>query len=361
MSNKIYKRFPIETATACQLKWSHSTVFLTELKTASCQRVKHNTFDLDTFNFHNTPEKLRDRNLMLEGRWPGHGCQHCKTIEDADGHSDRMLHLDFHGYRAPPEIDTDLTAVNVTPRVLEIYFSNTCNLKCIYCNAQFSSQINNENSKFGEFNKNFVHIPGYAPILESVPVAVENMFNWLDTNIQNLDKLSILGGEPFIQKETLRLLDFLKDKNLPNLDLIIFSNLHIEHDKFVSYVAKLNAIKNVEQITIIGSIDCWGPSAEYLRSGLNLDLFNKNFTYLVEQTNLNLVINSCLTSLSIPEMPALVDKINSWSKIRTVYWSLMKAGGMPYMHPSIFGSKILDLGFNQSIDCYEISSTCNYN
>ena len=51
------KYFPIKTDTACQLKWSHSTVFLTTLSTASCHRVEHNKFDLETFDFHNTKEK----------------------------------------------------------------------------------------------------------------------------------------------------------------------------------------------------------------------------------------------------------------------------------------------------------------
>lgn len=351
---KTFKKFPIETATACQLKWSHSTVFLTELKTASCHRVQHNHFNLDTFDFHNIPEKLNDRKLMLEGKWPGRGCEHCKSTEDAGGTSDRMLHLDFHGYRAPPEVDSNLTAINVTPRQLEIYFSNTCNLKCIYCNPRFSSKINEENRKFGPTVKPLgVKFPGYVQLPEEVPVAVDKMFNWLDSNIHNLDQLLILGGEPFIQKETERLLNFLVGKDLPNLDLIIFSNLMIDHNKFVSYVDKLRNIKNINQLTIIGSIDCWGPTAEYIRNGLNLELFDKNYTYLVEHTNINLVINSCLSNLSIFEMPALVEKINQWSGIRTVYWSMMKVGGIASMHPFAFGPELANYGFNQSVKLFD--------
>lgn len=353
MDKKTYKLFPIKTATACQLKWSHSTVFLTELKTASCHRVEHNSFDLDTFNFHNTPEKLRDRSLMLKGQWPGNGCEHCKNIEDAGGTSDRMLHLDFHGYRAPPEVNSDLTAINVTPRQLEIYFSNVCNLKCIYCHEQFSSQINNENSKFGPFESNGVIINGFRNLPPEYPIVMDKMFDWLENNIEHLDQLLILGGEPFIQKETVRLINFLKTKNLPNLDLVIFSNLTIKHETFKEYINELSTLTSLNQITIIGSIDCWGPGAEYLRNGLDLELFDKNYTYLVEYTNINLVINSALTTLSIPELPRLVDKINTWSRIRTVYWSMMKTGGRPYLHPTIFGPIVSELGFTDSIKLFD--------
>jgi len=350
---KTFKKFPIETATACQLKWSHSTVFLTELKTSSCHRVQHDQFDLDTFNFHNTPSKLDDRQLMLDGKWPKRGCDHCKTIEDAGGTSDRMLHLDFYGYRAPPELDTNLTAVNVTPRQLEIYFSNTCNLKCIYCNPRFSSKINDENRKFGPtLLSNGVKLPGYTQLPEAVPVATNKMFDWLDTNIQTLDQLLVLGGEPFIQQETTRLINFLKERNLPNLNLVIFSNLTIEHNKFVTYIEKLKNITSLNQITIIGSIDCWGPTAEYIRNGLDLALFDKNYTYLVENTSINLVINSCLSNLSIFEMPALAEKINQWSTIRTVYWSMMKLGTPKFLNPFIFGPTLANYGFNQSLDLF---------
>jgi hypothetical protein len=55
------KKFPIYTETACQLKWSWSTVYLTTENTASCHRTNHHRFDTDTFDFHNTPSKLKHR------------------------------------------------------------------------------------------------------------------------------------------------------------------------------------------------------------------------------------------------------------------------------------------------------------
>lgn len=353
MSQKV---FPIKTATACQLKWSHSTVFLTRLSTASCHRVNKDKFDLKSFNFHNTPEKIQARSDMLEGKWPGHGCEHCKNIEDAGGTSDRMIHLDFHGITAPPELDTDLTATNVTPRILEIYFSNVCNLKCVYCQPLFSSQINQENTKFGKFIKDGVHIDGPMNIPEEFTEATNGMFDWLDKNIQHLNKLLILGGEPFIQKETQRLLDFIAVRELPNLDLVLFSNLTIDHEKFKKQIDHLQKIKfksKINQINIVGSLDCWGSPSEYVRNGLDLSLFQQNFEYLLNHTDFILGINSALGPLTIPTMPELVHKINEWSKVRTVYWSLMKTGGRPYFHPTIFGSLMLDMGYRQSIDLFD--------
>ena len=351
---KQQKVFPIKTATACQLKWTHSTVFLTTLKTASCHRVSQDSFDLNTFDFHNTEEKLIARQKMLEGQWPGNGCEHCKNIEDSGGTSDRILHLDFPGISAPPELDDNLAAVKVTPRILEIYFSNTCNLKCVYCTPMFSSKINQENKKWGTFLDRGVQLVSYN-IPEEFNEATDKMFDWLDQNIHMLDKLIILGGEPMIQKETQRLLDFLEGRDLPNLSLVMFSNLTIEPEKFKNQIDRLNRISvtsNLNQINIIGSLDCWGEQAEYVRNGLNLEWFETNFEYMLHNTNFVLNINSALDSLTVNTMPKLVEKINEWNKVRTVYWSMMKTGGRDFLHPTIFGSKLMDMGFQKVLDLF---------
>jgi organic radical activating enzyme len=356
MQRKPHKLFPIQTATACQLKWNHSTVFLTTLQTSSCHRVIHNRFDLDTFDFHNTPEKIAARELMLQGQWPGHGCEHCKHIEDAGGVSDRILHLDFPGIHPPPELEHNPIATQVTPRILEIYFSNTCNLKCIYCDQKFSSQIGQENRIHGEFNYKGVYIQDYATLPEEYPQVYKKMFDWLDQHIETLDKLYILGGEPFIQKQTQELLDFILARKLPNLDLVIFSNLTIEHEKFKRQIDQLKEIEktsNLNQINIVGSIDCWGPQAEYIRNGLDLELFEKNFNYLLKETDFILNINSVLTALTVPSLPALVEKINQWSESRIIYWSMMKAAGREFLHPNIFGKQISELGFTQALDKFK--------
>jgi hypothetical protein len=57
-STLAHRAFPIQTKTACQLKWTWSTVFLTTGTTASCHRTNHHEFDKEVFDFHNTPEKI---------------------------------------------------------------------------------------------------------------------------------------------------------------------------------------------------------------------------------------------------------------------------------------------------------------
>jgi hypothetical protein len=60
-------------------------------------------------------------------------------------------------------------------------------------------------------------------------------------------------------------------------------------------------------------------------------------------------------------MPEMVKKINEWSKIRPVYWSMMKAnqyesGVKPYLYPGIFGRKINDIGLREAIDLFDTNT-----
>lgn len=361
------KRFPIKEGIPCQLKWTHSTVYLTDGITASCHRAGYGKIEMDgdTFNFHNTANKVTERTKMLNGEWPGNGCEHCKHIEQAGGSSDRTIHLEMEGTTAPLELDNDLKAVNVTPRQLEVYWGNTCNLKCIYCAAHYSSKIHQEEKRFGSFNTDGVIIDADKwQMSDRIEEATEKLFVWFENNIQHLHKLFIMGGEPFLQKETERMIALLETKELPDLTLCFFSNLTVEHERVKNWVQRLDRLvqeKRLDKLQIVGSLDSWGAEAEYVRNGLDLKLFQKNFEYILNESSALQNINSALTVTAVPGMPMLVDKINEWSKIRPVYWSMMKAstynyGPRPYLYPGIFGRKVNDLGLKEAIGKFDINS-----
>ena len=335
--------------------------------TASCHRVTHDPYEFkdNKMNFHNIKTKLEARTKMLKGEWPGRGCEHCKSTEDAGGHSDRMSHLNMHGVTAPKELTNDLDAVNVTPTQLEIYFSNTCNLKCLYCNSKFSSTIDNENRIHGEwvhgdqkdFGKN-LYLPGKVEINPNIEEDTDKLFTWLEEHIHELNKVMILGGEPFLQKETERMVELLERMSNPNLTLVVFSNLTVDPARVQKWLARMwNLVERgkLNNLQVVGSLDCWGPQAEYVRNGLDLNKYVENMEFILHNTKITPSINSAMTALTIPTLPDLIVQLNKWSKVREVYWSGMKAGdaGRPYLNPTIFGKDILPLGIDEAIEVYE--------
>ena len=224
------KRFPLaDKGVACQLKWTHSTVYLTDGISASCHKAGFGKYEVKDgiMNFHNIQNKLEDRRKMLRGEWPGNGCEHCKHIEEAGGESDRTIHLEMEGTTAPPELENDQEAVEVTPRILEVYWGNTCQQSCIYCNAHYSSTIQQEEKRFGDFNEGGVRIRDTWKKNPDIEQHTELLFKWFDKHLHKLHKIIVLGGEPFLQKETYRFIEMLEKGNHPDLTLVFFSNLNI--------------------------------------------------------------------------------------------------------------------------------------
>ena len=342
-SKLINKPFPIRSDTACQLKWNWSTVFLSTGETASCHRTNHHKFNTDKFDFHNTPSKIADRQNMLEGNWPEKGCDYCINIEKAGGQSDRITSLDFPGIHAPVELDNNPIATQVTPRILEIYFDNTCNLKCVYCGPHFSSLWDAENIKFGDkaFKKD--------PKLQSNK---QKLFDWLKINGHNLTNFNILGGEPLYQRELEECLDLFEAHPAPELKLQIFTNLNAK----LKYVQKVTErVKHLidkgclREFEVTASLDCWGPQQEYVRFPLNLKTWETNFEYLLGCEWINLIISSTITPLSVKTLPDLLTKIQDWNKVRTVYHYQNSVNGPGYMFIDIFGD-IFSEDFDRILD-----------
>lgn len=353
-------RFPIKTKTACQSKWTWSTIFLNQLSTASCHRVQPVKFELEDFdNFHNIPKKLNDRKLMLEGKWPTGGCEYCKNIEDAGGWSDRQHNLEIPNL-TPVELETDPTAIVVSPKIVEIFAQNICNFACVYCFSHNSSRIEQENIKFGSFNSNGVTIP----VINKPTVAAQEYFNkfinWLTNNITKLSRLHLLGGETFIQHDLMNsVLEILDKQPNPNLEFCIFSNMCAPNkywDLYIEKIKKLQKDKKIKVFDLTASIDNWGVEAEYTRFGLDLNLFEKRLDWASKQDNwLRININQTVTAMTIKTMPALIEKIKKFSSSKHIgHYFQFYTGNQMFQHPQIFS---YDFWKDSFVEIYKVMPT----
>lgn len=339
MINSEKKYFPIKTETACKLKWSWSTIRLYNGITSSCHRVWGDQVDVETFNFHNTPHQIKGRELMLEGKWPTGGCEYCRDIEQAGGTSDRQFQLKVpNGY--PAELEFDQTLTNVNPTILEIYLDNVCNLSCLYCYDGFSSKIQQENIKFGVFNKKGVVIQNTAIKHPQHEQLKEKFWEWMDAHSETLEVINLLGGEPLYQKEFGRFIELLENKNHPKLDFTVFSNLMIDPDRlksFISRIKKVVAKKQIKKFSVTASIDCLGAEQEYVRYGLDLSQWKTNFETLVNERWINLRINQTLSGLTIKTVPKLIEYINQFDNRNIGQYMSLAIMTRDCLSPHIFG------------------------
>jgi hypothetical protein len=331
--------FSINTATSCSSKWTWSTIWLNKGKTSSCHRVDSVPLDQDNFgNFHNLPKKIQDRELMLKGQWPTGGCEYCQKIELAGGHSDRQHNNSIPGY-VPIELKIDPIATHVSPKIVEIFAQNTCNFSCVYCAEDLSSQIQSENKKYG-YNFRVKNIP----IIDKTDnVDYFNHFiEWLDKNIQGLGRLHLLGGETFIQHDLMeKVLDVIERRPSPNLQFNIFSNFNAPEKHWVNYnnrIKKYCESGNLGRFDLTCSIDCWGPQAEYVRHGLDLELLESRLAWAAEQSEdwLYFNINQTVSCMTIKTMPELIEKIKYYGKHRHIGHYFMFVDGYDFQHPDIF-------------------------
>jgi len=336
------KYFPINTETACKLKWGWSTLYLNSGITASCHRASFSKLTAENFNqFHNTPAKVQARDIMLDGKWPTGGCEYCQGIEQSGGTSDRMLQNSIPGLFPKQQGST------TDPVMLEVYFNNTCNLSCLYCNPGLSSTIDQEYTKFGNFNVGGVHLEQLEQ--KHIQDLEEPFWTWAQDNFNKLERFHFLGGEPFYQKQLDKFLDFVDNSPAPDCEFQITTNLMVPkkilQDK-INRIKDVVAKRKLKRFDITVSIDCWGDAQEYVRYGLKLNTWLANFEYLLNQKWIKLNINQTISALTIKTMPELVERLAQWRRIRPVghYFSVTEPGPS-YMRPNIFGAGVFDKDF----------------
>ena len=201
---------------------------------------------------------------------PVNGCQVCYKKEEQGLLSSRNMY----------QSDKNISIKNL-PTQLDLDFSNFCNLKCIMCVTERSSQIAKEQDPSIENN-------GIVTISQKV----------LDETCElshQLEHLTIQGGEPSIMPEFIYYFEYLKKNNLiAKIDLQVITNLTNINGKFYEH---LNDFKSV-RLSI--SIDAFGKTNDYIRFPSKFTQIEKNLKELSNYPfNVNVEILSSIQNLSL--------------------------------------------------------------
>lgn len=275
--------------TMCTAKFLSSTIYLQSGQTHSCYHPLPHDIPLEEIKvnpsaLHNTNHKKLARKEMLDGIRPKE-CSYCWNIEDIDSNllSDRVIKSTNELLMTPDaheEILKNGHEFNYSPTYLEVSFGNECNMKCAYCHPKASSAWMKEMDLHGQFPKAPQLQKSWKTIYsEEDNPYVEAFWKWWPTLKENIKVLRITGGEPLLQKSTYKFLDLLIDEPCPKLVLQINSNFNIKNllmTRFCNKIKQLIDENKIGQVHIYTSLESWGERACYARSGLDLDLFEKN-------------------------------------------------------------------------------------
>jgi MoaA/NifB/PqqE/SkfB family radical SAM enzyme len=274
----------------CPMPWMHLEVSAQgEIRPCcvSSQTVGH-TKDLTLQDaFHG--EMLSNlRQELLDGKKPI-GCQKCWDLESKGLISNRSYHMSL----LKTELLTTLDQPSI--RSLDLKPGNTCNFKCRICSPGSSSLFAQEVSKF-----------------QKIPVET---FNWAEDNskttneianlLPNLSNLDLYGGEPFLIKPLLKLIE--QAVNLGHAKNI---RLHYNSNGSVYPANLIEHWKKFRHVDIHFSIDNIGARFELERGG----------TWSQVESNIKNLLDLNLSNVKISIMPAIsimnvfyIDELLNWA------------------------------------------------
>lgn len=190
--------------------------------------------------------------------------KYCKHCLDYDKFGKGSCRHQFNGFVKESKRSIDFLIEN--PRIvsLDLRTSRTCGLACLICGPWNSSRWEKElNFK----NRCYVTEEGYRN--------VEQLIEDLKRRIIHIN---IVGGEPFMMKEAMHLLQEVQPYK-KRIKILINTNCQT-----LSYKGQevLPLLEGFDWVQIDASIDAVGKAAEYQRYGAKWEVIKSNFERLLD-------------------------------------------------------------------------------
>lgn len=261
----------------CILPFTTVDVRNTEVRGPCCRsKLENNYTGIDEYWESNELESLRSDLLS--------GIQNpiCKVCWKTESDGLKSLRIDSNK-RFKREFLTN-------PKIIELKYNpgRECNLACMMCSEDFSS-------KFASLWKGEMKPPS-----SEVP-DVDNhktVSTWIYSNYQQLESLSVNGGEPLYNKKFLNMMDFLIEKNVSkNIVLYISTNATLLPE------STIKKLRHFKQVVCIVSIEAVGLPNDYIRWYGNFDKIKKNIEILDKEFDVS--VHPTTSALNIIHLPKL--------------------------------------------------------
>ena len=318
----------------CAAKWYNVSLHLGHGFTNSCHLPLPHPIDLEKIKtnpsaLHNTDFKKEIRKMMLEGTKPAE-CSYCWKIEDIGRNniSDRVYKSQIYSeeeINALKELPWD---ADITPKTIEVSFDRTCNFACSYCNSGYSTTWGKDIKKNGAYQKFKTTSAGayyadgswseiYGKRNENNPYVTAFLEWWPDIT-KTLQEIRVTGGEPCLSHNFWQFMEEVKKYPSPNLRVAVNSNLGVNQeiiDKLINITQEID----IKEFDIYTSCEAYGEQAEYIRDGLNYEVWRKNLVQVIESAKIRqVVIMMTINSLCLFSITEFLDDM---LELKTKYGS----------------------------------------
>ena len=318
----------------CAAKWYNVSLHLGHGFTNSCHLPLPHPIDLEKIKtnpsaLHNTDFKKEIRKMMLEGTKPAE-CSYCWKIEDIGRNniSDRVYKSQIYTEEEIEELKHLPWDADITPKTIEVSFDRTCNFACSYCNSGYSTTWGKDIKKNGAYQKFKTTSAGayyadgswseiYGKRNENNPYVTAFLEWWPDIT-KTLQEIRVTGGEPCLSHNFWQFMDEVKKHPSPNLRVAVNSNLGVNQeiiDKLINVTQEID----VKEFDIYTSCEAYGEQAEYIRDGLNYEVWRKNLVQVIESAKIRqVVIMMTINSLCLFSITEFLDDM---LELKTKYGS----------------------------------------
>ena len=324
----------------CILKWHYLELSLAEGLKHSCYHCPQHKIPLKS-DLHNTPTTKEVRQQMLDGLKPAED-NYCYDIEKTGNYSDRQ-YLAVQFIKEDPNIIAKTAAYEpdeqIYPKYLTVSFTNRCQMSCIYCGAGKSSTWKKEIDEHGPYPLNVKdNYDKYMPRNDIMKVEdnpyVDKFWKWLPDAYPHLQTIRLTGGEPLLDENTFKLLQYVKD-NPKELSFEISTNLMVTDRRVSNYI---NLVKGLPGQKCYVSVDTWGEQAEWIRTGLKIEQFEHNL-HRVLGNGIKVGIMCTFNLLSIPNFEEWVFKM---AELKQQYPGLLTVDVPQMVEPLHLTTRIAD-------------------
>lgn len=195
------------------------------------------------------------RTQMLDGILHPEYCSNCIHSEESSGSSERNWHNNINeGFDyASAGIDY------LYPTLVDARWNTTCNQSCNYCDSANSSS--------------WAAIQG-TKVVSQTRHYTDSILDLIEQNSEKVVEVALVGGEPLLLKENVRVINALKDTKAK---ITIITNLNVDLETNPVY----QALKEHHTVGWSLSFDNIGKDYEYVRYGGNWGLHENNIKQVV--------------------------------------------------------------------------------
>ncbi len=269
----------------CLMPWIHLHVGYNGNAMACCvSSIKYGNINQETVADLWSSEKMENiRTKFLSGE-SDNRCQVCINRELSGAKSLRQE--TFEKY---PDVKIEQVEL---PFYFDIRFSNVCNFKCRTC-------WHGASSKWFEDAKLLKATAGNKAIIKNI----KDYNAFIKKNglaILNAKEIYFAGGEPLVTEEHYLLLQFLLDHQKTDVNLRYNTNFSVLTFKEYDVLTFWSKFSNVE---VMASIDESADLGEYIRKGLDWNLFLANRKKLDNHPHITFKIAPTVSVFNVSTLP----------------------------------------------------------